>query len=247
MLRHRLHTYGRPVASASSRRFAVAVAILTAAASIGPACAATVGATDRKAKAIAAEKPPVLSLNDALLHDAASPIIGNPHGDVTIVAFVDYNCAYCKKSEADLEALVADDPQVRVIYKDWPILAKTSVAAAKVAIAAGWQGKYAEMHKELMRMRAHPANDADISQAAVAAGVDIARLNKDLDQRDGEIIALLKRNFQEAEALQLKGTPVYLVGPFITASPLDLPQFKQIVADARQEETKSTPAEPSKP
>lgn len=197
--------------------------------------AAPAGAVDRKAKAIAAEKPPVLSLKDALLHDAASPVIGNPDGDVTIVAFVDYNCAYCRKSEAGLAELVADDPKVRVIYKDLPMLAKTSLAAAKIAIAANWQGKYAEMHRALMRMKAQPADDAEMSQAAVAAGVDITRLNKDLDERDGEIVALLKRNIQEADALQLKGTPVYLIGPFITASPLDLPQFKKIVADARED------------
>ena len=200
-------------------------------------------AIDHKANAIAAEKPSVLSLKDALLHDAASPIIGNPEGDVTIIAFVDYNCPYCKKSEADLDALVDDDPKVRVIYKDWPILSKTSVAAAKVAIAANWQGKYAEMHRALMRMRAHPANDADISQAAVSAGVDVTKLNRDLDQRDGEIVSLLKRNFQEAEALQIKGTPVYLIGPFITASPLDLPQFKKIVADAREEQANPQPSD----
>ena len=240
MSRDRPIRLGRPEASALVRRATAALAVLLATGTLA-ASAATVGATDRKAKAIAAEKPPVLSLNDALIHDAASPMLGNPQGDVTIVAFVDYNCAYCKKSEADLEALLADDPQVRVIYKDWPILAKTSVAAAKVAIAAAWQGKYAEMHKALMRMKAHPANDADISEAAVAAGVDVTRLNKDLDQRDGEIIALLKRNFQEADALQLKGTPVYLIGPFITASPLDLPQFKQIVADARADQSKPAP------
>ena len=241
MLRDRPQAFGRPVAIALVH----AAAMIVALAPLPAARAATVGATDRKAKAIAAEKPAVLSLNDALLHDAASPMVGNPHGDVTIIAFVDYNCAYCKKSEADLEVLVADDPQVRVIYKDLPILAKTSMAAAKVAIAATWQGKYAEMHTALMRMKAHPANDADISQAAVAAGVDVTRLNRDLDQRDGEIVALLKRNFQEADALQLKGTPVYLIGPFITASPLDLPQFKQIVADAREDQAKPTDAKPA--
>ena len=200
-------------------------------------------AIDHKANAIAAEKPPVLSLKDALLHDAASPSVGNPEGDVTIVAFVDYNCSYCKKSEADLDALIDDDPKVRVIYKDWPILSKTSVAAAKVAIAANWQGKYAEMHRALMRMKAHPANDADISQAAVSAGVDVTKLNRDLDQRDGEIVSLLKRNFQEAEALQIKGTPVYLIGPFITASPLDLPQFKKIVADTREDQANPQPSD----
>ena len=214
----------------------LAAALLVAALPAGPAAA-----IDHKAKAIAAERPPVLSLQDALLHDAASPIVGNPDGDVTIIAFVDYNCPYCKRSEANLEALIGDDPNVRVIYKDWPILSKTSVAAAKVAIAANLQGKYAPMHKALMQMRT--ANDAEISRAAVAAGVDLGRLNRDLDTHDGEIVSLLKRNIQEAEALQIKGTPVYLIGPFITASPLDLPQFKKIVADAREDQ--AMPAAPA--
>lgn len=200
--------------------------------------AGTAAAVDRRARSIAAAKPAILSLRDALMHDAASPIIGNPEGDVTIVAFVDYNCPYCRKSEGDLDALVSSDPKIRVIYKDWPILAKSSVAAAKVAIASGFQGRYADMHRALMRMNARPANDGTISQAVVAAGVDVTRLNRDLDSRDGEIVALLKRNIQEAEALQLKGTPVYLIGPFITASPLDLPQFKKIVADAREDQAK---------
>ena len=195
-------------------------------------------AIDHKARAIAAEKPAILSLKDALMHDAASPVVGNPEGDVTIVAFVDYNCPYCRKSEADLDALVTSDPKIRVIYKDFPILAKTSVAAAKVAIAASWQGKYADVHKALMRMNARPATDSDISQAVLASGVNVARLNRDLDKRDGEIVALLKRNIAEADALKLKGTPVYLIGPFITASPLDFPQFKKIVADAREDQAK---------
>ena len=103
-----------------------------------------------------------------------------------------------------------------------------------MAIATNLQGKYQQMHKALMQMRS--ANDADISRAAAAAGVDVGKLNRDLDEHDGEIVSLLKRNIQEAEALQIKGTPVYLIGPFITASPLDLPQFKKIVADAREDQ-----------
>lgn len=198
---------------------------------------------DDRAKAIAAQKPAVLSLKDALFHDAASPVVGaDQDADVTIVAFVDYNCPLCRTSEVDLDALVADDPKVRVIYKDWPILAKSSLKAAKVAIAAAWQGKYAEMHKALMQMSARPATDADITKAVVAAGVNVTRLNKDLARRDGEIVALLKRNIQEADALHLAGTPVYLIGPFITASPLNLPQFKQIVADAREDQAKPADA-----
>ena len=119
--------------------------------------------------------------------------------------------------------------------------AKSSVKAAKVAIAAAWQGKYAEVHKALMQMAAMPATDADITKAVVASGINVTRLNKDLARRDGEIVALLKRNIQEADALKLTEPPVYLIGPFMTASALNLPQFKQIVADAREDQAK--PAE----
>jgi protein-disulfide isomerase len=108
------------------------------------------------------------------------------------------------------------------------------VTAAKVAIAAQWQGKYAAVHRALMRMTARPATDQDISQAVVASGADVTRLNRDLDTRDDEIVALLKRNIAEADALKLQGTPVYVVGPFIEASPLDAAGFKQLVADARK-------------
>jgi protein-disulfide isomerase len=182
-----------------------------------------------------AAKPAPLSLTAALLHDPDSPVAGNPDGDVTVVAFTDYNCPYCRKGDGDLTALIAADPKVRVVYKDWPILAKSSVTAAKVAIAAQWQGKYAAVHQALMRMSARPASDQDISQAVVASGIDVAQLNRDLDTRDDEIVALLKRNIAEADALKLQGTPVYVIGPFIEASPLDAAGFKQLVADARKE------------
>ena len=174
------------------------------------------------------------SLQAALLHDPASPTLGNPDGDVTVVAFSDYNCPYCRKSDSNLAALIDADPKVRVVYKDWPILSKSSVTAAKIAIAAQWQGKYAEVHTALMRMNARPATDEDISRAVVASGVDVAQLNRDLDQRDGEIVALLKRNIAEADALQLKGTPVYVIGPFIEANALDAAGFRQVVEDARK-------------
>ena len=231
------------------RRALVRVPLLALALMVGGgACWAettpNVAIDDHRAKAIAEAKPSILSLKDALLHDAAAPVLGDPDADVTIVAFLDYNCPYCRTSSADLEALIAVDPKVRVIYKEWPILAKSSVKAAKVAIAAAWQGKYAEVHKALMQMSARPATDADIGKAVVVAGANVTRLNHDLARRDGEIVALLKRNMQEADALQLKGTPVYLIGPFITASPLDLPQFKQIVADARADRAKPAEAVP---
>ena len=177
---------------------------------------------------------PATSLQAALLHDPASPVLGNPDGDITVIAFTDYNCPYCRKSDSNLSALIEADPKVRVVYKDWPILSKSSVTAAKIAIAAQWQNKYAEVHTALMRMSARPATDEDISRAVVASGVDVAQLNRDLDRRDEEIVALLKRNIAEANALQLKGTPVYVIGPFVQASALDAAGFRQVVEDARR-------------
>jgi protein-disulfide isomerase len=186
-------------------------------------------------------KPSPPSLKSALLDDPGSPVVGNPAGDVTVVAFTDYNCPYCRKSEGDLAALIASDAKVRVVYKDWPILAKSSVTAAKIAIAAHWQGKYAAVHQALMRMHARPATDQDISQAVVASGVDVAQLNRDLDKRDDEIVALLKRNMAEADALKLQGTPVYIIGPFLEASALDVTGFKRLVSDARKERAAAEP------
>ena len=172
-------------------------------------------------------------LKKALLHDVASPVAGDAKGDVTIVVFSDYNCPYCRRSDGALDTVVASDSRVRVVYKDWPILAKSSVTAAKIAIAANLQGQYAAVHHALMQMHARPATDEDIGKAVVASGADVARLNKDLDQRDGEIVALLKRNIEEADALKLNGTPVYVIGPFVEANALDVAGFRQVIADVR--------------
>lgn len=201
-------------------------------------------AIDTKAEDIARQRPDILSLQDALLHDAAAPSLGDTDADVTVIAFVDYNCGFCKKSEAGLEALLREDPKVRVIYKNLPFLAKSSAAEAKIAVASAWQGKFAEVHHALMGVKGGPAEDDDISRAVVSAGVDLPRLNRDLDRRDGEIVALLKRNIAEADALGIKGTPVYLVGPFMTASPLDLDEFRKLVAAARAEPASPVSGDP---
>ena len=200
-------------------------------------CALIFGAMSSAGMARAAESPPSpdASLEAAVLHDPACPVAGNPSGDVTIVAFLDYNCPYCKRSDSGLAALIARDPKVRVVYKDWPILTKSSVAAAKIAIAAAWQGKYFEVHEALMRMNGRPATDEDISRAVVASGVDVSRLNRDLDRRDDEIVALLKRNMAEADALGLQGTPVYIIGNAIEVNVLDAAGFKDAVAKARKQ------------
>lgn len=168
----------------------------------------------------------------AILDDPGAPVGGNPDGDVTIVGYVDYNCPFCKRSEPDLQRLVATDGHIRLIYKDWPILAKSSVTGARLALAAKYQGKYEAVHAALMALHGR-SSDAAMRDAVAAAGVDMAQLDRDLDANKGAIMDLIRRNGAQADALQLKGTPVYLIGPYIAAAALNYDEFADIVAKFR--------------
>jgi protein-disulfide isomerase len=164
--------------------------------------------------------------------DPEAPIGGNPKGDVTIIAFLDYNCPFCKKSAPDLARIVQTDGHVRLIYKDWPILAESSGYGAQHALGAKYQGKYEAVHNALMGIPGHGISKEKMLEAVKASGVDLARLQADLDANMAEIMALLKRNLAQADALGFQGTPTYIVGPFV-ASTLDYDGFKQMVSDAR--------------
>lgn len=169
----------------------------------------------------------------AVLHDPDIPEGGNPKGDVTIVAFTDYNCPFCKKSAPDLKRIVAEDGQVRLVYKDWPILTKASVYGAQLALAAKYQDKYETVHDALMGIPGKQIPEARMLEAVKASGVDMARLDADLKKHKDEISALLKRNTGQADALGMEGTPTYLIGPF-RASTLDYDNFKLALAEARR-------------
>jgi len=172
---------------------------------------------------------------DAILHDPDAPTGGNPKGDVTIVAFLDYNCPYCKKSAPELEKIVKTDGHIRLVYKDWPILSAASVYGAKLALAAAYQGQYETVHKALMDLPGRRIKEDAMLAAVKATGVDMGRLQADAATHADAITALLRRNLDQANALGLEGTPVYLVGPFRTST-LDYEGFKQAVADARKKQ-----------
>ncbi|HQS10598.1 MAG: disulfide bond formation protein DsbA [Xanthobacter sp. 17-67-6] len=170
---------------------------------------------------------------DAILRDPDAPTAGNPQGDVTIVAFLDYNCPFCKKSAPDLARIVAEDGHIRLVYKDWPILTEASVYGAKLALAAKFQEKYELVHAALMGIPGRKIPQEQMLQAVKASGVDMGRLEMDAQLHGAEIVALLKRTNAQAESLGLQGTPAYLVGPLL-ASTLDYASFKRAVAEARR-------------
>lgn len=201
---------------AAARRLAAAFALVLAA--IGPGHAAPGGDLSR----------------EMIVGDPAAPVGGNPKGDVTIVAYLDYNCGFCKRSAPALDRLVRDDGRIRIVYKDWPILAKTSVYGAKLALAAKYQGKYETAHRALMSLVGASVQVDKMTAALTSAGIDMTRLTTDADAHDREITALLKRNDSQARGMLFQGTPVYLIGPLLVAAAPDYAQFKEAVAKARE-------------
>jgi protein-disulfide isomerase len=140
---------------------------------------------------------------------AGAPVAGNPDGDITVVEFFDYNCGYCKRGFGDVAKLVETDKNVRVVFKEFPILRDESEQASKVALAAKMQGKYWEVHRALISTKGL-VNEAVALKAAEGLGLDMAKLKADMSSP--EIKAELDRVKELAKTLSINGTPHFLVG-----------------------------------
>jgi protein-disulfide isomerase len=153
-----------------------------------------------------------ISSNAKLIFDSPrGPSFGNPQGDVTLVEFFDYNCGYCKHAMQDVMQLAKEDPNLKVVFKEFPVLGPGSVDAAKVAVAVRMQdkgGKYVEFHRLLLGGRGE-ANKERALAAAKEAGLDMARIDKDL--QSPEIAATLNESAKLAESLNLTGTPTFVI------------------------------------
>jgi protein-disulfide isomerase len=165
--------------------------------------------------------------------DPETPTGGNPEGDLTVVDFFDYNCPFCKDSAIHLERLVKTDGKIRLIYKDWPILAETSIIGARLALGAKYQDKYLAAHHALMEVPGYGVSREQMIEAVSKSGVDMNRLDADLKANTAAITSLLKRNLRIAEAVGLQGTPGFLIGPYKVNEALTYEGFAHAVADAR--------------
>ena len=168
-----------------------------------------------------------------MLAKPGTDAVGARHPDVTIVEYLDYNCPYCKKLVPALQALLAQDPKIAILYKDWPILGAVSVYAASSALAAGWQGKYLLAHDALISGPRLAQND-QVDAILQTAGVNMDTLKKDRASHAREIAALLERNDEEAHALTLGGTPGLVVGRQLVRGMIDVSGLKRLVANSRR-------------
>lgn len=181
------------------------------------------------------------SLQALLQTDGLAPTISRGTHDLTIVVFSDYQCPYCRKLHHELEAIIGSDPKIKLMFRDWPVFGSASTEAAKAAIASQWQNKYAAFNDALMRAPGKLSSET-IRRAANHAGVDWARLQRDLHSRKAEIDALLDRNSRYAAALGLQGTPGILVGPYFIPGGVGRDQLAEIVAVVRKARTLNAPS-----
>ena len=172
----------------------------------------------------------VAERQDQIFNNPADPVIGNVNGDVTVVEFFDYRCPYCKRVSDSLMTLVKDDPNVKVVYKEFPILGPGSLVAAKIALAAHRQGKYEQVHTAFM---AHKGSfeQADLLDLAASVGADPAKLA--VDMQDPAIHGLLQANDSLAAALGITGTPGFLFGKQLVPGAVSLDDMKKLVNEAR--------------
>jgi protein-disulfide isomerase len=172
----------------------------------------------------------VITYADRVFHDPASPVMGNPHGNVTIVEFFDYACSYCKAMQPRLEQLLRADHGVKLIVKEFPILTDESQVATRVALAAARQGKYAQFHDALMDYRG-PWNTEAIWQTAKAVGLNLPQVRKDMAAP--AITQEIIQDFNLARALRIFQTPGVIVGTHILTGPSAQFDFPQEVARVR--------------
>ncbi|MCK9540760.1 MAG: DsbA family protein [Novosphingobium sp.] len=156
-------------------------------------------------------------------------VLGNPAGKVTLVEFTDFACGYCKQSVADVEALVKKHPDLRVVVRELPILSPQSAEAARMALAAAEQGRFAAFHR-LMFSAGRP-DTGSIEAAAKAAGLDMARARK--VSVSPAVEAEINANLEMARQLGFAGTPTWVIGDSVLAGAVGLDRLDAAIRDAR--------------
>jgi protein-disulfide isomerase len=165
-----------------------------------------------------------------LMSDPESPIHGNPNGDVTIVEFSDYQCPYCKRAHTTVKSVLAADSKVKLVFKDLPILGEPSRIAALAALAARAQNKHLALHDALMEFSGKLDRDR-IMEIAGSVGLDVARLQKDMD--DPKLKEIIERNMALASALGVRGTPAFVIGNQFVPGAVDADTLKRMINDVR--------------
>ena len=147
---------------------------------------------------------------------------GAAEGDVTLVEFTDFACGYCRASLSDVGRLIAEDPKLKVVYREYPILSAESAMAAKVALAASSSGRYGQFRRNIYA--AGPPSAESIAAAAAGAAID----------PNGGNSPAVGKNFALARALGISGTPAFVIGDQLLSGAVGYDALKAAIAQARE-------------
>jgi protein-disulfide isomerase len=190
------------------------------------------GAEDKLNREADAKATKVLTdRRSEVFDDPATPVGGNPQGDVTIVEFFDYRCPYCKQVLPSLQTLLKEDRKLRFVYKEMPVLGPQSVTAAHAALAAQRQGKYEAFHNAMMAAKGQ-ITDETVYKVAGSVGLDVDQLKQDMNAP--EVEKSIKANLALADTLNIHGTPGFIIGNHIVPGAVDLDSLRSMIADARK-------------
>jgi protein-disulfide isomerase len=212
----------------------------------GAALCALSGLADRQTQAYLMDNPEVLPQAMEVLQsremlariepmraelEAPFPgaVLGNPLGTLTLVEFTDYACTYCRQSVADVQALIAANPDLRVVIREYPILAPESADAARMALAAAQQGRFAQFHDAMFA--SGQVSPEGIEAAATAAGVDLPRARAAIAA--GQFEDQLQNNVFLAQNLGISGTPAWIVGNRTLDGAVGREAIGRAIAEAR--------------
>jgi protein-disulfide isomerase len=182
-----------------------------------------------------AKSEEVIQENLAALTSADAPSVGNPNADVTVIEFFDYNCGYCKRAVPDIQALVKDDPNVRFVFREMPILGPTSVTAAKWAVAAHNQGKYFDYHAAIMEHRG-AKTDEELAKLAGEIGLDVDKMKADANAQETQ--DHIDTDLALSRSIGINGTPAFIIDGKLYPGYIGKDGLKSAIETARQNSDK---------
>ncbi len=170
------------------------------------------------------------ALGSDVVDPERDPIAGDPDGSVTVVEFFDYHCPFCKRISRGM-AKLAEDDDVRIVFKEFPVFGPDSVFAARAALAAKEQGLYHDFHVALMQNRGR-LSERTVMRLADRVGLEVDRLREDM--QSPEIEQTLRTNFQLAQQLGIRGTPSFIIEDEVIPGAIDLTTMRRLIQSKRQ-------------
>lgn len=168
-----------------------------------------------------------------LEHDPRD-FVANPDGGVTVVEFFDYRCGYCKLAAPEVLKLISENPDVRFVFKEFPIFGGESNVAAQVALSPAGKPKTLELYRRFMAEKS--LDEAGIDRILREVGVDPATAKA--GGETPEVQQQIRDIHELAQALQIEGTPAFIVGDTLISG-ADIAALKRAIAEARAKDMKA--------